>query len=1012
MNEANARRRRRQQRLLYLTGSALTAAFVLLVVAVVLLQQQSRQASYEIQRQSELNSRLRQLQSVLIQLASAETGQRGYLLTGDRIYLAPYSEALAQLPTTMEALDGLDSVEPGLALKATYLKESIFRKLGELAETIRLHDNGKRTEALVLIQTGDGRQAMEEARREIDEILREVRGDSEIVAGQVSRAGERREVLAAAAIIALALCVTLAATQIGLLLTSRTRYEQQLRDSEARHRSIVEDQSEFISLARADGTLTYVNPAYSRLFDTTAAALTGQNLFDHIEPAHREDVRQLVDKVLASGKPNHGQNLMRLPDGRQAWVAWTNSVQPGADGTPQLHSVGRDITNQKLAEQALRESEEFLDRTGRLAGVGGWEVDLASGEVSWSEQVRQLHEVEPDFKPTLESGVAFFEPSARATLSEAVANATREGVPFDLELPLMTAKGRRRCVRVVGDAQRDTSGNPTRLVGALQDITERKELEERLRENERFLREITDNLPVAIAYVDLHGRYQFVNEVHVRRFGRARDDIIGKTRAQLTDDPLEGGAEKVAGVLRGEPQRFLVQEAMGTGELRLIDAQMVPARDDRGEIKGFYATGMDITDLKRAETKLRELTEIIENTPDFVVQTDWAGRVHYLNPSARKALEIAEDQAVDDRYFHEFNTPETNARYLAEITPTVKREGVWLGETTVLGAQGSVLPVNHLVIGHRDAQGRIVRYSAVMRDISEEVRARAELQLQTSTLHAIIESIPAMVAVFDRDLRYRLVNREFERQRAVQRSEVIGRGVGDLFGAEEFNERWPWMQRVLAGETITRERIAQHAGNVKNVSVTYIPLRLSDGSVDGFITIAQDITTHKEEERRLFDLSQRDALTGLLNRAGFASYVERHLGSADQVPLALLYIDLDRFKPVNDTYGHATGDAVLQQFAQRLQSLVRPTDGVARLGGDEFAIVLPGVRDRGAAQSIGHKVVDAASKPFSVDGKSVQIGASVGVAVSDETEADMKQLVALADERVYAAKAAGRGRTA
>src|SRR6476620_107993 len=126
--------------------------------------------------------------------------------------------------------------------------------------------------------------------------------------------------------------------------------------------------------------------------------------------------------------------------------------------------------------------------------------------------------------------------------------------------------------------------------------------------------------------------------------------------------------------------------------------------------------------------------------------------------------------------------------------------------------------------------------------------------------------------------------------------------------------------------------------------------------------MAQDITVHKREEVRLLQLAERDALTGVLNRQGFESY----LSGSDDEGLALLYIDLDRFKPVNDTHGHPVGDELLRAFADRLQRLVRPTDAVARLGGDECALVLSGVRERANADAVADKVVRAAQEPFQV----------------------------------------------
>lgn len=132
----------------------------------------------------------------------------------------------------------------------------------------------------------------------------------------------------------------------------------------------------------------------------------------------------------------------------------------------------------------------------------------------------------------------------------------------------------------------------------------------------------------------------------------------------------------------------------------------------------------------------------------------------------------------------------------------------------------------------------------------------------------------------------------------------------------------------------------------------------------------------------------------------------------DGEPVALLYIDLDHFKPVNDRHGHATGDRLLRQFADRIGELVRPSDAVARLGGDEFTIALRGVRQLSHAQTVADKVIIAAKQPFEVGALRLQIGASVGVAHRVDPAGDWHALLARADTALLRAKAEGRGRQA
>ena len=784
-----------------------------------------------------------------------------------------------------------------------------------------------------------------------------------------------------------------------------------LVESEHKMKGILEEQSELVSLARSDGELVYVNPAYARHFGLSPAEMFGTNLFDHVEPADREPVRATIAAVLASGVPQTGENRMVTHGAAPRWVAWTNSVQRSSNGERLLHSVGRDVTERKAAEDALVANQAILERTGRVAAVGGWELDLLTRELKWTHETRRIHGMPDDFAPTLETAIAFYSPDSQAAIAAAVEECTLRGVPWDLELPLITAQGRHIWVRAQGQVEIEGE-QAVRLVGAFQDITERKALEQRLADRERFIRKVTDSLPVRIAYVDREERFRFVNLAHCRRFGLSREQIIGRTRSELTGANDPGVSQAVSEVLQGREQRVDFEEVVD-GKTMYIESRLIPDIGDDGEVQGFYTTGVDVTQRISGERALRELTTIFDSTPDYVVQTDWRGRILYMNPAVRAAVGLRADERITERTFAEFNTPETNRRFADTIVPAVKAKGVWIGETTVCGVAGRVVPVNHMVIAHRDRDGRVSRYSAVMRDISQESAARHEQQRQAATLRAVTEAIPAIVAVVGADQRYRFVNSAFERWAGSSRSAIVGRTVQEVLGRTDHERNRVWIERVLAGESVSFEREYANRNAARHLSMSYIPLWLDDGRVDGFIGVGQDITQHRQEESRLLQLTQRDALTGLLNRVGFEQFLEAALsGEGSASPLALLYVDLDHFKLVNDTHGHPVGDQVLRQFAQRLVASVRPTDAVARLGGDEFAIALTGVREPVHAQAVAEKVVAAAGMPFEVGALVLQVGASVGVAAGADSSGGWRDLVARADAMLYQAKAGGRGRQA
>ncbi len=189
----------------------------------------------------------------------------------------------------------------------------------------------------------------------------------------------------------------------------------------------------------------------------------------------------------------------------------------------------------------------------------------------------------------------------------------------------------------------------------------------------------------------------------------------------------------------------------------------------------------------------------------------------------------------------------------------------------------------------------------------------------------------------------------------------------------------------------------------------YAPLRVQSGNIEGLIAIEVDVTEARREEARLRLASQTDALTQLLNRAGFEEGARRLLDQAAGQRVALLYLDLDKFKPVNDQHGHPTGDALLKAVALRLRHALRPTDLAARLGGDEFAVLLPQIHAAQAAAAVSAKLLQAISAPYHIGELELEIGVSVGYCVATTGTASLEQLVEKADASLYEAKRAGRG---
>ncbi len=195
--------------------------------------------------------------------------------------------------------------------------------------------------------------------------------------------------------------------------------------------------------------------------------------------------------------------------------------------------------------------------------------------------------------------------------------------------------------------------------------------------------------------------------------------------------------------------------------------------------------------------------------------------------------------------------------------------------------------------------GRPLRLVGALQDITERVHAAQEPPRQSAILRSVTEATPAVVSVVDLALRYRFVNGAFERWYGVDRAQVLGRTAQEVMPGVDVERSLAWAQRALAGEAVHFEREHPERPGTPHLAVDDIPLRLDDGSIDGFVGIAQDVTRQRHEAQRLRLLSQTDPLTGLLNCAGFEQQLDNLLDEHVGEPLALLYLDLDRFKPVS-----------------------------------------------------------------------------------------------------------------
>lgn len=350
------------------------------------------------------------------------------------------------------------------------------------------------------------------------------------------------------------------------------------------------------------------------------------------------------------------------------------------------------------------------------------------------------------------------------------------------------------------------------------------------------------------------------------------------------------------------------------------------------------------------------------------------------------------------------------------LTHRAKLGACW--SEPIRSASGKVLGTldtyHHQVHYPADAEIRLIEQTANLAEIALG-RSHADQALKESEklLSDILENVSAYIYMKDIQSRYLFANRLLRERFDAPMEEIVGYDDTKFFDADTAaNARNSDLRVLKDGETIqTEETNLNLLTGVADVFLSVkIPLRREDGSIYALCGISTDITKRKEVEEHMSHMAQYDALTHLPNRALFNDRLQQAIAAAQRHKerLALMFLDLDKFKPVNDTYGHGVGDLLLKEVAQRIQDCLRESDTAARLGGDEFVVLLPTIEAEQDASKVGEKILHALNQPFELAGHSLKISSSIGIAVYPEHGSDEKLLVKNADIAMYHAKKDGR----
>ena len=529
-------------------------------------------------------------------------------------------------------------------------------------------------------------------------------------------------------------------------------------------------------------------------------------------------------------------------------------------------------------------------------------------------------------------------------------------------------------------------------------------------------RAMVDDRSDIFARFDAGGTVLFANGVAQRLFGAAaRPDGRGDWKTAVHPEDLPRVMEHLGHLGFQHPQtRFDCRVVDVEGKTHWVDFVDNAFFDSKGELLEIQSVGRDITERKELEERLKrteaDLLDLYENAPYGYYSLDERGMFLRVNTAVETLLGQKAPELLHVRGPRDFATPDSQRVFDTSLRRLVEEDLSSPYELELHNANGMMHRVRIHATAVRDASGAFLHTRSAMVDVTELSNARETLEAVVREQHAMLNSdLVGIIKLRKRETVW--ANPAFERMFGYIPGELLGKSSRVLYPNVQaylsFGENAYVVLRAR-GKFRAQTQLVKKGGEPIWVDISGSTLNPNN---EDSLWMLQDITELKAHEQRVEAMAYHDALTGLPNRTLLGQLLERELATRERLgtELAVCFLDLDGFKPINDAHGHAAGDAVLEVIGERLQESVRGNDIVARLGGDEFVVVLTHLAEAIVVRDTLQRLAERLRVPISLDnGAVVSVSASIGVALCPQDGESVQTLLAHADEAMYASKGAGR----
>jgi diguanylate cyclase (GGDEF)-like protein/PAS domain S-box-containing protein len=537
-----------------------------------------------------------------------------------------------------------------------------------------------------------------------------------------------------------------------------------------------------------------------------------------------------------------------------------------------------------------------------------------------------------------------------------------------------------------------------------------------LRQSEERYRSILENMNDAYFEVDLKGNYTVVNEALCRQHNCSREEALKLNYRHFMDAATAAYVYRVYNrIYRTGQSAELTEHTIyrQDGNIGIVQTSIQVVTDDRGERVGFRGISRDVTARRLAEEAVRASEEkyrsILESIEEAYYEVDLSGGLLLCNDAFCRMFGHSMHEIVGLNYRH-YHSPQETAHVFANFNEVFKtgipKKGI---DWRLLHRNGREIMCEGSIHLIRDASGEPVGFRGMLRDVTDRRGIEAALRESEERFRDLTRVSSDWY--WEQDSRYRFIqiNGDVFGKTGMVADDYLGKTLWELPFDNVSLDQWIEHQSLLAEGLPFHElvlRLPGKEGAARYLSISGLPVKDSEGRAVGYRGIGKDITERKLADERIRHLASHDILTGLPNRMMFHQVLGYQILQARRYgrKFALMFIDLDHFKTINDGHGHDAGDVVLKETAKRLRDNVRGADLVARLAGDEFVII---IQEHGSDENlrmIADKLIDAIRAPISLGDVIHTVTASIGVSVYPDHGEDEGGLLKQADLAMYMVK--------